>query len=175
MGALLLLGGIAQGAKLDWSTGYFKLTSKTPTASGSVTSYSTYQIALRHALLSQIEIEIGYTLNFAKFFSGDMGYGPDMGLLYYPLGSASRTNLKNGDVYLEQFEPIRPFVIMQFHQRQFQSIQASYAGFSVGGGVEYWFSPPFGLRLWGNALRLRGPLQSTASETNLLIGLSVEF
>jgi hypothetical protein len=168
-------GSDAQARKLDWSTGYFKLVAKTPTAKGTVSSFSTYQISLRLALVSRLEIGVGYTLNFSKFLSGDMGYGPDLGMFYFPFSGASAARINQGNIFWEQSEPVRPFVCAHFHQRQFQSIQASYAGFSAGAGLEYWMLPPFGLRVWVNSSRLMGPLQSTASETNLLIGASVEF
>ena len=161
--------------KLDWSTGYFKLVAKTPTSSGTISSVSAFQLSYRAALMSRLELSLGYSLNFAKYLSGDMGYGPDLGLFFFPFTSASAQRINKDDLYWESNEPLRPFVFAQFHQRQFQSIQASYAGFSVGGGIEYWFKPPFAVRILTSMSKLTGPLKSTASETNALIGLSVEF
>jgi hypothetical protein len=174
---LVILGTSAPAlaSKLDWSTGYYQIDAKTKTAKGSISSFSTYQISSRHSLLRQVEVSVGYTLLFSGFFSGDMGFGPDLGLYYFPFTTAARTKMNNGPVYLEQYEPYRPFVVAQFQQRQFQSIQTSYAGFSVGFGTEYWFDPHFALRVWSNVSALKGPMGASAAEKNLLIGFTVEM
>jgi opacity protein-like surface antigen len=176
---LILFSSIRlQANKIDWSTGYFNLVAKTATATGVISSFSYYQLAIRTPIRANLEISIGYTLTLSKTFSlnGDLGYGPDMALVFFPFGSAASLNIENKlGLNFTQHEIYRPFVSGGFHQRQFQSIQASYAGFSLGGGLEYWWKPNFGFRGLGQMILLRGPQKATAQEVDVLAGITFEY
>lgn len=165
----------SQAKKLDWSGGYFSLTSQTPTAKGKLSNFGSYQISSRFNLLENLEFAYGYSMTFTKVLTGDYGYGPDMGLFYFPLGSAGHTDLASSQAHLIRHEKLRPFLSTQFHARQFQSIGASYAGFSFGGGVEFWDYYPLGMRFWGKTTSLKGPQKSTAVELTMYFGLSWEY
>lgn len=178
MAFLLLPSTQVYAKKIDWNTGYFNLTAKTATTNGKISSLSCYQIAFRNSLLSQLELSLGYTLTLSKSFSlsGDMGYGPDMGLILFPFGSAAEMNIENKmGLNFNQYEVFRPFISGGFHQRQFQSIQASYAGFSAGAGFEYWWKHNFGFRALSQLILLRGPQKATAQEVDILGGITFEF
>lgn len=173
--ALFFLTNQANGKKLDWSGGYFTLSSQTPTAKSSFGNMGAFQISTRFNLYDNLEFGFGYSLTFSKFFSGDYGYGPDMGLFYFPFTSAGDTNLKDSGIHILNHDIYRPFVCVQFHTRQFQSIGASYAGFSMGGGIEYWRFHPVGIRLWAKNTQLLGPQKSTATEFTVMGGFSWEY
>jgi hypothetical protein len=173
---IFFLQNTAFGRKLDWTTGYYSLFAKTPSGAGRISSFSYYQIAFRAQLLSSLELSVGYTLTLSKTFAGEYGYGPDMGLVYFPLTAAQATRLEMETVAsFYQYEVFRPFISTYFHQRQFQSIQATYAGFSIGAGLEFWFLKNLGLRVLTQRVMLRGPLKATANEIDILAGLSYEF
>jgi hypothetical protein len=165
----------AKAKKLDWSMGYFTIVSQTPTTKSKLSNLGAYQISHRFNLLDNVEFSYGYSLTFTKFLAGDYGYGPDMGLYYFPFGSAGMTRLLAPSLQMHRQEILRPFVVMQFHARQFQSIGASYAGFSFGGGVEYWKFHPLGIRFWAKNTLLKGPQKSTATEMSYYWGLSWEY
>lgn len=174
--SLLLPSASLKAAKLDWSGGTFDLISKTPTTSSHLNNpFGSFQISHRIELIEQVEFAYGYSMTFSKFFSGDYGYGPDLGLFYFPLTSAGATKLNEKQIRFFRSELLRPFVCVHFHSRQFQSIGASYAGLSTGGGLEFWNFHPLGLRLWGKQAQLRGPQRSTASELTLYGGISWEY
>ncbi len=172
---IMLISIPSFGSKFDWSGGFFKLTSQTPTAKTSISNLGAFQISYRFSLLENVEFGFGYSITFSKFFSGDYGYGPDMGLFYFPFSSAGKTDIRTSTFQFLAQELYRPFVCVQFHSRQFQSIGASYAGFSVGGGLEYWGYHPIGLRVWAKNTQLKGPQLSTASELTLMGGFSWEY
>ncbi len=180
----MLCGGIIafshspelRAAKIDWSGGGFMLKSRTPTASSSITNVlGSFQLSHRIEVLENVEFSYGYSMSFTKIFSGDYGFGPDVGFVYFPLTPAAATNIREGTIHLLSYEKTRPFVMASFHARQFQSIEASYAGFSTGAGVEFWNYHPIGIRVWARQTLLRGPQKSTASETVLCGGFSWEY
>lgn len=168
-------GSVLWAKKLDWSGGYFKLNSQTANAKSSIGNLGAFQISYRFSLLNNVEFGIGYSLIFSKFFSGDYGYGPDMGLYYFPFTSASTIKIQTDNIKMESQTVWRPFAVIQFHSRQYQSIEASYAGFSFGGGIEYWNYYPLGIRVWGKHLLLKGPQLSTATEQTVMAGFSWEY
>lgn len=165
----------AGAAKLDWSAGNFSMISQTPTTRGRVSGFGDFQISHRINFLRYTEFGYGYSLTFSKFPSGDYGYGPDMGFFIFPLGTSGKTRVNHPHHFYFSYDYLRPFVSVQFHARSFQSIGASYSGFSGGGGFEYWGYQPLGFRFWAKRSMLKGPQRSTATETTFYSGISWEY
>lgn len=174
--ALLLVGSQAFAVgKFDVAAGAFALEAETNKAKGSISNAGAYQFGYRREFAPSFEFGIGYSMILAKTYSGDMGYGPDLGLSYYPFTSTGGFRYENGDLAVISTELWRPYVGAAFHQRQYQSTQSSYAGFSVHLGTEYAWSKAFALKGEMRFLSLTGPAAAKATETDVLLGISLPF
>jgi hypothetical protein len=176
MSALLLLAIFqekSRAAKLDLFAGAYQLVAETDTDSEDISNLGAYLVSYQFPLQQQLELGLGYTLIMSDTIGGDLAFGFDLGLHYYPFTRVSDLEWsKDGD--LMKIEEIwRPFATLSFHQRQFQSVSASYAGFSLGGGVERSMeSLPFNLKAAFRLLFLNGPGSSTGEENILVLGIS---
>ncbi|MBL7545572.1 MAG: hypothetical protein JNL11_17265 [Bdellovibrionaceae bacterium] len=162
-------------AKLDVLGGYFSLEAKTKEKSGKVNNIGSYQLNFRYAVTHYLEMAIGYSLVASKTYSGDFGFGPDIGLVYFPFTSANPIEATSDNVHFRGYELFKPYLSGAFHQRQYQSIQSSYAGFGFGGGAEiYWKQNMFfntGIRY----LPLGGPDSAISNELDLYFGVTFAF
>lgn len=167
-------GPIAHAAdnKLEFSAGGYSLTAQTAKRSGSLTSLGVYRIGYSYGFGNQFEFQLGYTLFMSDIITGDLGFGPDLGVLYYPVTDTGIRKVVTENVQLSVEDVVRPFVSLGFHQRQFQSVDSSYAGFSVGAGAEYGWSQDFSLKGQARYLILNGPSSATANQLDLLFGIS---
>lgn len=157
--------------KFEVMAGGYSLSAKSPKGSGSTSNVGLYRVGYFRSLDDQIDFTLGYTLFFSDVFSGDMGYGPDLGVVYYPWTSSGTSRLE-GETYLMQFQDVyRPYFGVAFHQRQFQSVESSYAGFSASAGCEYGWAEKYSLRGEVRFSTLTGPNSATASQFDVLVGL----
>jgi hypothetical protein len=176
MALVLLFSSFALAkGKLDLSLGYFSLDAATVRGSANVSGLGSYQIAYRTPLTTKIELLLGYSVIAAKIYTGDLGFGPDLGLLYFPITSAYPVMAKSENVSLQINEYFRPYVGAAFHQRQFQSTQSSYAGFSGIVGTEYYYSESSSLKAETRFIQLAGPSNGSAKELDILLGISFLF
>lgn len=172
----LLFGSMGSAySKLDISFGWFNVTAKTSRTSGKISNLGTYQLLYRQAFAPNLEFAVGYSLSVSKIVSGDMAFGPDLGLYYFPLTSTNGESFSTSDLTFSTSEHWKPFIGGGFHQRQYQSTQASYAGFSFGGGTEYLLKERLSLKAEFRYMNLTGPNQASAKEINILGGLSFGF
>lgn len=158
--------------KVDTLFGYYTLEAKTNNGSGNVSALGIYNFNVRKSLMPQFDFGIGYTLQMSKSFYGDVSYGPDLGFFYFPVSNATPIIAKNDSAQVQVAETFRPYVGINFHQRNYQSAKSSYAGFSMIAGCEFDLGYPFYINSQLRYLNLNGPENSTAKDTNLLIGLT---
>jgi hypothetical protein len=168
---------LAQADKFDVSLGYFDLTAQQTgsggTKSGNASSLGLYQFLYRHQFFENIEVGLGYTVMASKGFGGDLGYGVDLGVYYFPFCPAE-TEVVREENSSAVFTPIwRPYVTAGFYQREFQAVQTGYAGAGAGIGIERAISGSFALRLEGRYIKLSGNSTNTANTTDLLFGVSL--
>lgn len=161
--------------KLDVMFGYYSLQATTTRSAATVSSLGSYQMAYRRAFGGNFEILIGYSLIAAKVVSGDLGFGPDIGLIYFPFTSSAPIVANSENVQFRFREFYKPYIGGSFHQRQFQSTQSTYAGFSGSGGLEYAMSDLVSIKAELRLIRLVGPSQATANELDILTGLAFSF
>lgn len=162
---------LAKG-KLDILFGYFTLEAKTKEKKGNVDNFGAYQLNYRYAFANYLELAIGYSLIASKTFSGDFGFGPDIGLVYFPFSSSNAIEATSENVNFRSYELYKPYVVGAFHQRQYQSIQSSYAGFSAGVGVEIYWKSNISINIESRYLPLGGPNSATSNEFDLLAGFT---
>jgi hypothetical protein len=159
--------------KLDMLAGYYSLQATGTTgAAGARSGPGAYTATYHYGFIEGIDFSMGYSLFFSNMISGDIGYGPDLGFTYYPFTRSAGINLKTERIQLRLHDQIRPLVNISFNQRQFQSVQSTYAGFSFGVGSEYHWSDVFDLKGIFRYQNLIGPGASSATYMDFLAGVS---
>lgn len=161
--------------KFDVSFGYFDFNAKTQIASVSKSNFGVYDLTYRYPISKYFEMGFGYGLLMTETLGGDMSFGPNIELLAYPLSSPNKMNYFNENINIEASETLRPYLGFSFHQRQFESIQSSYAGFGFVLGTEYWYDYNLGIKTQIRIISLSGPQNSSASQTDLTFGYITEF
>jgi len=177
LSSLLLIGLFGAGqasakTKIDVMGGYFSLEAKTKEKSGNITNFGSYHIGLRYAANAFLEATVGYSLVASKTFSGDFGFGPDIGLVYFPFTSANPIEASSENVHYRSYELYKPYLSVAFHQRQYQSIQSSYAGFGFGAGTEIYWKDNMSLNVGVRFLPLAGPDSAISNEADVLVGIT---
>ncbi len=172
---LLVIFGIAPLAeangKVDVMLGSYTLSAKTRTASKSISGLGSYQLGYRYSFLNHLDVQLAYSLIASKTFSGDLGYGPDFGVVYFPFTSSGPIAGETPTLQVKIHEYYKPFVSFAFHQRQYQSTQSAYAGFSGSGGSEFFYNSQYSFKAELRIIQLAGPSNTTATETDLLLGI----
>lgn len=176
----LLCFAPAWGQKLNFDFGYYTIEADPSSNTGSsdkikLSGLGSYSLSGEFDLAGPFEIEVGYTVFFSKVVQGDMGFGPDFSLVYFPLNHGSYLKSESPQVQYREIEQWRPFADFSFHQRQFQSAQSSFSGFGAGAGLEYQYTTQTSLRAQLRSMSLIGPSSTKFNYTDLLIGLQLHF
>lgn len=157
--------------KIDGTVGFFSLKAKNTETEGSKTGLGVYSLMLRKDFFGQYEYTFGYTILISNAISGDLGYGPDLGLTFFPFSSSAPNVAESTNIKFISNEFLKPYVFMEFSQRQYQSVSSSYAGFSFGAGLEIAWIDQFSYSTKIRMSNLTGPSRSTSNEVDLLAGI----
>ena len=151
--------------KLDLMAGYFNLEAEVGDQSGSVATVGAYRVSYAQPLFSEkIDLELGYTLLMSNTFGGDLAYGIEAGINFFPFTPSESYEGRSKNAALE-IKPIwRPFVGTGFSQRQAQSTNSGYAGFGFLVGVERSIENYFDIKGLVRYSLLSGPRSATANE-----------
>lgn len=153
----------------------FSLTASGGTGDTSVSSLGSYRAAYGHSIFDKFDLTLGYTVNMTNTIGGDLAYGLDVGINYFPFTFSSPQEFEKDGVAINIDELWRPFVGLSFNQRQFQSIKNNYAGFGISMGTEYSFSKRYSLKAEFRYISLAGSSESEATEINTLFGISLKI
>lgn len=165
----------ASAAKVGVELGYFSLSAQSGARSGSASALGMYRVAYRAPWLERLELDLGYSLFMTRTLQGDLGFGLDLGVNWYPLTEVGPAEFAGGSSTFV-FDPIwRPFFGGAFVQRQFQSVQTGYAGFSFKAGIERSVSERLSALASLRWLGLRGSQTASATEWDVLFGACVHF
>ncbi|MCB0363488.1 MAG: hypothetical protein KDD35_12235 [Bdellovibrionales bacterium] len=168
----------AQGAlatKIDVMPGWFSISAKTATASNEISNFGIYRINYMISLMPKLDLAVGYSLIMSNTVGGDLGFGLDGALLYYPISTSGRIIASSENAKISIDGIWRPYVGVGFGQRQFQSVQSSYAGFSANLGIERSMARDFDLKGEIRVLFLQGARESTATEISAVSGFIFFF
>ncbi len=176
---LILLGILwcpcVHAGKLELATGYYSFSAETSKAKGEHSNFGAYRLLISRPVHEQIDVGIGYSLLAEDIVTGDLVFGFDLAVRYFPVTPAGGTSIRSERVKLNVEHLWRPFLGVGFQQRQFQSIQTTYAGFSVSAGVERALEKAFDLIGELRYTTLAGPNEGEANEIMGSVGLSFEF
>lgn len=155
--------------------GAFSLNATTNEGSGSIANLGNYSITYSSNITDHFELGLGYSLFMTGVVGGDLGYGIDASVNYFPLTYSSRysENSINSNVSISSLW--RPFVGASFHQRQFQSVNSSYAGFGVSAGTEVALDMSFDFKAYMRYIALSGPNDASATQMDFLLGITFPF
>lgn len=171
--SVLLLSSQAQAVgKFDFLGGFMTLSAKNDRGQGAISGLGSYVATYNYNFFDRVDFSVGYSLFFTKIISGDIGYGPDLGFTYFPFTSSSPIQIQTDRVLMVYRDTLRPFLNFSFHQRQYQSVEAAYAGFGLGLGAEYHWNSKFDLKGLFRYQLLTGPQQSTGNYMDFLLGVS---
>lgn len=167
----------AQKVNFDFGMYSIKATPPTGSTTGdiSLSSPGAYSLSANFEMKQPLEIGVGYTVFFSKGISGDMGFGPDFYLYYFPFSEGSAVRVDTPSVQYREIQQWRPFGYMSFHQRQFQSAQSSYSGFGFGLGTEYQYAERMAFRAVIRSMNLAGPSQATFNYFDTMLGVQLQF
>jgi hypothetical protein len=176
----ICLTGTCWAQKLTLDLGFYTIKAVGPTSGSgtgtiNLSTPGAYALSAGYAIHPQIELSPGYTIFYSKIYMGDMGFGPDFYLHYYPLTTSSGLRASQNEVSYFEREQIRPFVSVSFHQRQFQSVQSSYSGFGFDFGSEIQISKIYSIRALMRTMSLAGPSGASMNYTDLMLGCQMHF
>lgn len=169
--------------KVNFDFGMFSINAEPPQAAGSGTARANvslsgpgaYSISGSLPIRPSLEVGVGYTIFYSQLISGDMGFGPDLNLIYFPMNEGSGLKFQSFDLRYTEIQKWRPFLQAAFHQRQFQSVDSAYSGFGFGGGVETMWTDDKSWRVTLRSMSLLGPSQSTFNYFDLMFGIQLHF
>lgn len=161
--------------KFDVNVGYFSVNAETQNSSGSISGAGLYQFNFRRALNPKLELSLGYTIYFTDIISGDSGSGLDVGANYFPFTAAAEITATKDGKSMRIEERFRPYIGISFNQRSYQSVQSSYSGFGVVVGAENSIGESLSVHGAIRYISLSGARNATASEMDVLAGVSFRF
>ena len=157
--------------RLDFSYGYFSISSKSGDKTTNISSPTAANLAYLLAFGEKAQLNIGYSVLFADMAGSDKGYGVNVGMNYFPFNSSKNEKLKDEHFDVERFELWKPFVGLGFYQREFQSIKNSYAGFGSNLGIERYYDKLMSFKAELRYIALAGASEAKATELNAFLGI----
>jgi len=103
--------------------------------------------------------------------SGDAAYGLDVGVTYFPLTASGLQSFEANGQRIQLAADFRPFLSFAFNQRNIQSVQTGYAGFSLGIGAEKTMNSSASLSGMVRYTSLSGSRSATATIIDMLVGI----
>lgn len=170
----LSIAPTARAAEFHVVTGGFNVTAASSSRSGSVSNLGAYHLAYERRIVSGVEFVAGYTVLVSGFLSGDLAYGLDLGVNYYPFTDSEPFVFEDQAHSVQIVDLWRPYVGAYFSQRQFQSVQTGYAGAGFALGVERALGTNYSIKALVRHIFFSGS-GASAQETALLAGLSIAF
>jgi hypothetical protein len=158
--------------KIDILAGIFGIQASSATASSSISGVGAYALDYRMSFWNHFDLEIGYSIDASKGFGGDLAFGPDFGVLYFPFTKSDPVLATSENVSVEFQDQIKPYLGFSFHQRQYQSTESTYAGTGAFLGSEFNYWKSFSMRAEFREIFFAGPSGAKATETDVLVGVT---
>lgn len=165
----------ARAYKLDFMAGGFSLTAETSGGSGSKSGLGAYKFTYAIPVTGDLDFGLGYTLIFSDIFTGDASFGLDFEVSYFPMSPSAPIGISTANTSVRMTEVWSPFVGVGYHQRQFQSVQTQYNGFSAAVGVERALTENARIKGMCRYLFMNGANEATATILDVLAGVSFQF
>lgn len=142
----------------------------------STSGLGSYQAGVGFGMLDHFVFDVSFNVLASKVVGGQLGIGFDFGAKYYPFTSYGHRKVQNGPMEAVIAEQWRPYIGAGFRQRQFILVLTSqYVGPGVTIGTEYLLPDNWFVLGEFHYDVLFGQSNSTATQTNILIGLGREI
>lgn len=163
----------AIAGKVDFGFGFFGISAKTARSQGSLSNVGAYMVQYRHPFGSKLEVGLGYSVLMSKGIGGELAFGPDIGIYYFPLTRNNSLEMDEFATRMSWSEVWKPYLSVCFAQKQFQSVQTTYAGIGFTVGTER--SLDSSVNVFGQASyrTMSGNSGATATEFSVLGGASI--
>lgn len=161
--------------KISVGFGAYSLNAKVGDSETSLANLGSYRIQYHSQIQENFELLIAYNIVIEKTIRGDKSFGPFVGFSYYPFGSKTNTQSSISNISISTIKNLNPYVYTGFNQRQYQSVKATYSGFSLGAGVEAGWSKDITFFSDFQYAVLDGPNTGEATEFIALGGLMFTY
>lgn len=165
----------ARASEVHLLTGGYSFTAESNGRSGTKTNLGAYYACFETPLLTGLEVSIGYSILISGIVTGDMAFGLDLGVNWYPLTHSEPRVFRDSGHVAEVNELWRPYVGVSFDQRQFQVVQSGYAGGGLVAGIERALVSGYSLKSFVRYLIFAGPNGTTATELLFAFGVGMSF
>ena len=155
--------------------GYYSISASVGERETSLASAGVLSFRYSKTFMSLFSLNVDYSVLSESLFSGDKSYGPQISLSYFHYGAETANNIVTDGFSLSSLKKLNPYGIVGFSQREYQSIESSYSGFFLGGGVEMGFKNNFGFYTELKYSMLGGPNSGEVNETLLGVGGFLNF
>lgn len=173
---VLLFSLNAYAGKLSFAVGTFSMDIESSNGdSTEVSNLGSYRFQYHISILEQLDLITGYNLIMSDIVTGDKSFGPNVGISYCYFGCNAVNIINIDSIYVSNIRNYNPYVAINFHERQFQSVRASYAGFSLDIGCEFGLSKNFTLNAEYRITSLSGPSAGSVSESSIFSGISLYY
>jgi hypothetical protein len=142
----------------------------------SQSGFGAYSFEMGYSFFPKILGVVGANLLLSEGFSGNSGFGFDVGFRYYPITDATQSITKTENVSIEIQEKLRPYLGLFFRQRDFNiALQSGYVGPGLCIGLDYNYAKTWHFGFEARYDTLYGSGDGTATQTNFLIGIGIEL
>ena len=172
---LILLSHSLYAHKLSLGLGAYSVDAKVGSTSSSISNFGAYRIQYNSPIRDFFELTLAYTVLIEDIISGDKAFGPSVGLSYYPFGPETAAQFSDENLTYLTLKNFNPYLNASFNQRQYQSIDSSYSGFSIGGGVEFGLTKALILMSELQYAFLEGPNEGELTEIIVTGGISLKY
>ncbi|MBF0441874.1 MAG: hypothetical protein HQK54_08225 [Oligoflexales bacterium] len=155
--------------------GYFQLDAKTKTTRDKLANLGIYHFVYESEIGDRFVFRPSYSFYILGTKSMDLGFGFDLELAYYPFTFNRPFQYNDRTISWSYFEVFRPSIGFSFNQRQYQSINSSYAGAGITLSIDYQFSEKYYITTKIRYISLKGPLTSHISEYNVMGGIGASL
>jgi len=174
-GLMLLTTPTAQAGKIDAMVGFYSFKATVQNKSANFSGLGAYEFSYLAPFKNHFELVIGYSLIMTDIVGGDLSYGPKIGVNYFPFNFSKNETISLPNKTIEIQDFYKPYVGLNFGQKQFQSAKTSFAGFGFSLGMEKYINPDYTVKGEIKMNNYSGPSGSTAKEMNLLVGMLFNF
>lgn len=145
-------------------------------SSESASGVGAYAFEFGYAVSPKWMASFGVNLIMSDLISGSAGFGFDLGVKYFYLSDATTSNFQSDELSVTVREALRPYAGLFMRQRTFGLLTSvSYLGPGLTLGVDYSLSKKWLATAEFRYDNLYGQGQALATQTNILLGLAIEF
>lgn len=145
-------------------------------ATETISGFGAYRAGLGFGLLNHFVFDVAFNILSSSGIGGQLGFGFDFGIRYYPLTSSGWRSITEGPLQADITEQWRPYVGCGFKQRQFVLVLTSqYVGPGFSVGTDYQLNNQWFLNGEFNYDMLYGQSKVTATQTNIMFGIGREL